>query len=93
MRTILCEKCGIIKPTPPEDIALGITTRRIPGTVLACSIVCDHCNEPLSGKPAVAYSSPADMGNWEKDYFQPRICGACECLIDEHGCGCNPSDA
>lgn len=70
MRKILCASCGAIKPTPPEDVARGITERRTVGHVhYDTSVVCDHCNAPLAGKTAVALSSPSDMGAWEGDYF------------------------
>jgi hypothetical protein len=69
-RQLLCPKCGVIKPTHPEDAARGLFQRYVRGALLDISIVCDLCGIALKqGDRAVAVSMPASMGKWEPEYM------------------------
>lgn len=71
MRTLLCLDCGRIKrPTHPDDAALGLIPRRTYGFLTNRSLVCDQCAKSLNhGDEVIALSSPANMGNWEREYL------------------------
>lgn len=69
MRRLFCIECGKVKPTHPEDAAMGLFTRYVRGK-LTCSVVCDQCDKALEvGDDAVAVSQPSDMRKWEHEYL------------------------
>jgi hypothetical protein len=69
MRKITCPDCGAMKPTPPEDAALGLFERRIYGKSTR-HVNCDYCNKDLNpGDNVIALSCPANMPEWELDYL------------------------
>ena len=69
MRKIYCEECGKMKPTHPEDAALGFFPRRTHGQVIN-ELVCDACGKEMpKGTNAVAESVPRDMKYWENEYL------------------------
>lgn len=74
MRKILCEACGIPKPTPPEDAAKGLFPRWVKGEVKRLDVCCDNCGKKLPiGAGAVAISIPKDMGAWEHEYLDVPV--------------------
>lgn len=74
MRKIYCPECGKVRPTHPDDAALGFFPRRTHGQVIN-ELVCDACGKVMpEGSDAVAESVPRDMGRWEGDYLRcPNI--------------------
>jgi len=69
MRYIYCEECGKVKPTHPDDAALGLFPRRTHG-IVKNPLVCDGCGKEMpTGTAAVAQSIPKDMDEWESDYL------------------------
>ena len=72
MRKITCPKCGELRPTPPEDAALGLFERRVHGSAIR-SLSCDYCGKPIDkGDSVIALSSPPHMPEWESDYLIER---------------------
>lgn len=68
-RKITCTDCGKMKPTPPDDAALGLFERRTYGTLLG-SAICDYCGKQLDRDDSViALSVPSDMRAWEHEYM------------------------
>lgn len=70
MRKIYCEQCGdAVKPTHPDDAALGLAPRRIGGLAIK-DLVCDACGHDISkGTEVVAESTPRNMREWEGEYL------------------------
>lgn len=72
MRRLFCVDCGKIKPTHPEDAALGLFCRYMRGHLMR-SVVCDQCDKQLSeGDEAVAVSQPDSMPQWENEYLMTQ---------------------
>ena len=79
MRKITCVECGAMKPTPPEDAAMGLFERRVYGKSIR-SLVCDYCGTPLNpGDNVIALSLPQNMAEWEGDYLNE--CGDANCPL------------
>lgn len=69
-RKLTCLQCGKMKPTPPEDAAMGLFERRAYGALRA-SAICDYCGAELSkGDQAIALTTPSDAPMWEEDYLE-----------------------
>lgn len=69
-RKITCTKCGAMRPTPPEDAALGLYERRVYGVLLG-SAMCDYCGIELDkGDSVIALTVPQDYPMWESTYME-----------------------
>ncbi len=76
IRVLLCEKCAPNYTLHPEDLANGYLERRVSGNAFKPTIRCDHCDEDLNGKLAVAVTHwqmarESEPGFWEREFFPP----------------------
>jgi hypothetical protein len=69
-RAILCQACGVVRPTHPEDAARGMFSRYVRGELRNRSLVCDRCDKSLNpGDPVVCVSQPTTVAAWEHEYL------------------------